>query len=437
MDLRLRQLLLMLTITSSLWVMPACGQIVAGPVKAAIEHHDLGALDAIAEAAPRSEVGELARGAALSARHQDRMAEPVLRRISKRAPAQLRAAAYVELSKLYIRQSRFRQAFRALSAAAALTAEPFDLATHQTLAFAKALQDVEPMRVRRFEAGTLPIRRDAAGLARVTVGLNNGDHEVVIDTGAGFSTITRSLAERLGVVLLPDEIEVASGSLDSVKARAGVLETLHFGNVVISNVVLIVVPDEALTFAGGAYTIDAIIGLPVFLALKRLDFARTAAGETLGYGREAAGSGKAPNMLLDGVEPIVLLATPGAVSPLRLFIDTGGAQTLLYASALKTAPILGRDAVKEQLRLGGAGGQVTDEEALKIPTVELSVRGKLFRLTSVSVMSKSPSDRDGAIGQDLLRQGSGFSLDFQNMQFDVALGGVAPGETPAVKPVAG
>ena len=87
--------------------------------------------------------------------------------------------------------------------------------------------------------------------------------------------------------------------------------------------------------------------------------------------------------------------------------------------------------------MGGAGGSVTDEEALKVPTVELSVQGKPFRLTGVSVMSKSPSDRDGAFGQDLLRQGPGFSLDFENMQFDVTPIGDTSGEVLGAKPIAG
>jgi hypothetical protein len=166
--------------------------------------------------------------------------------------------------------------------------------------------------------------------------MNGADQDAVIDTGAGFSTITRSVADRLGVALLDEEVSVTSGSREEVKTQLGMLDTLNFGDAVLMNVVFIVVPDEALSFSGGAYTINAIIGLPVFLELKRLEFVRGKDSESLIYGPGAGNASGRANMLLDGVEPMVLPKSDRAAPPLRLFIDTGGARTLLYASALKT-----------------------------------------------------------------------------------------------------
>jgi len=242
---------------------------------------------------------------------------------------------------------------------------------------------------------------------------------VVVDTGAGFSTMTQSSAERLHVKMLADTVSVASGTQAAVQTRLGVAPELRFGEAVLKDVVFIVVPDSDLSFGDGAYKIDAIVGLPVFLKLGRLEFIRSEGKESLAYGPKTGQAMPKPNMILRGVSPIVLVDAEKAATPLRMVLDTGATNTMLNASAIEAFPQLGAGAEKSRVRLGGAGGMKDDNDTLRLPELRLSIAGEPIALKEVQVLSKPETDHHGTIGQDILRHGNSFVLDFDHMHFGI------------------
>jgi len=58
---------------------------------------------------------------------------------------------------------------------------------------------------------------------------------------------------------------------------------------------------------------------------------------------------------------------------------------------------------------------VTEHKALRLPHVALIIGGRRFTLQGVAVSSHSNTGSDGTIGQDILRQGSRWTLNFKSM----------------------
>lgn len=395
-------------------MLPLAWPALARPVslQQALDTSDVERLEQLAHG--QGPQASLARAVALSLRRQDARAQPALERVARSTAAVAeRAAALLELSALHSRHGRYADAAKALDASARL--KPLDQEGEQTRGFFRALADVAPMRVEASPQARLPVTRDAAGLVRVGGTAEGRTQDFVVDTGAAFSTATASTATRLGLRMLDTEATVSSGSRDSVATRFAVARELVLDGAVLHDVVFIVVPDEALSFAGGAYRIDAILGLPVFLEMGRLAVETQDGREWLMLGAAAPKTTEPSNLMLSGVQPMLLARSEAAGRTLRLFVDTGAGSTLMYRNAAEEAPQLARGAVVRALTLGGAGGSSTDSDARTLPRLDVRVGLAVFELSDVALLSKSVPDRHGAIGQDLLRQGRGYVMDFDRM----------------------
>jgi predicted aspartyl protease len=379
-----------------------------------IRANDVLALEALAKTAAGDERA-LADGAALALRHKDAAALAVLEPLARNAAdKELRRTAYLAAGGVYLRQGRFAEVQRTSEAAAKVS--PLSSEMVQTLDFARALADQKPMTVAKRASGRLAVTRDIAGLARVSVAVNGVAATPVIDSGAGFSTMSESAAKKLGVTLLAKTVTVGSTGNEAVPARLGIAKELTFGDAVLHDVVFIVLPDAALSFSDGKYAIETIIGLPVFEALGRIELAREAGQEAFYYGSKP-GAPVLGNMILDGVQPIVLAEAGDA--HLRLFVDTGATATSLNGSTLRDYPALLAGAEKTITKLQGAGGIINDADGRKLATLRLTIAGRQFDLQSIAMQSKVLDGHHGDIGQDVLRQGSRWSLDFEHMSFAV------------------
>ena len=384
----------------------------------AIAANDIAALDAAAATAADPGEKSLAEGTALALRHRDGEAFVLLMQLAQSgAERDIRKAAYMTAAEITLRQGRFAQTAGLMQRAAALGGGKLEDSAQQTLGFVTALSPVPPMRVLHKASGSLAATRDKAHLLRAKVRIGGSVEDAIIDSGAGFSTVSESAAKRIGLKMLDEGASVGSSSMKAVTTRLGVAERLAFGKTVLTDVVFIVLPDAALSFAEGAYTIDAIIGLPVFEALGRIEVARTGGKEVLRYGPRP-GKAVGSNLLLSGVQPIVLAKVDGAAEPMRFFIDTGANDSMFNASLLQDYPVFAAAAQKKTLKLGGAGGIATDEQAQILPAVTLHVGSRSVALKDVSVRSEPETGHHGTIGQDVM--GKGWVLDFENMRFSIA-----------------
>src|SRR5262249_32603262 len=140
-----------------------------------------------------------------------------------------------------------------------------EAAIEQTRAFAAALAGVAPMQATVPASGAAPLTRDMAGIMHADFASNGVTLSAVLDTGAGFSTITETNAARLGLHRLDAAVTVGNAAQQDIATHLAVADRLQFAGAEYRNVVFIVVPDAALSFAGGAYKIEAIVGFPVLM----------------------------------------------------------------------------------------------------------------------------------------------------------------------------
>jgi predicted aspartyl protease len=382
----------------------------------ALQNNDVAALEA-ASASPSSEAA-LARGALAALRHQDEAALTDLNAAAADATLspQLRRAAWMAAAAIYGRQSRFPETVAALEAAdAAAPADNEDDATDaaQTLLFARTLTSIAPMQANVAASGSVEIDYDMAHLPRADVTINGRRQEAVLDTGANFSTITESTARRLGLRMLPGDITVGATGNDAVAGHLGVADTLTIGGGEFRDVVFIVLPDSTLSFLGGLYRIPAIVGFPVLSSLGRLEFR----DETLSHSSSGARWSADSNLLLNGLDPLVLMTVNG--NNVRMFMDSGAQSTHLTPLATSDYPALLDGAERRDVRLGGAGGARTYEDAPVIAQIQVGVNGRSVAVEEVQVAGEADEGRHGVLGQDVLQHGSGYVIDFEAMRFEL------------------
>lgn len=392
----------------------------SGPVIAAIKTNNIKALEGLSNSAKTAQEKSLATGVLMALRHQDAKAITVLTSIThSTAKPAVRAAAYLTLSNIFLRTQRYRTCYSAIRTALQLSAQSVDQDYRQTMVFAQALQHINTMRVVYERPGSLPVTDINENVIRVPITIDGHHGGGMLDTGANFSAISTSVAKRFGLQMFSQFVGVNSSTKRAVQTRLGMARRLQVGNVVFKNVPFIVVPDAALRIPQ-RLRISAIIGLPVLMALGRLELANSAV-PTLRYetpnSKSSGVSGSRSNMFLDGLEPLVMVSYRGAKGPLLMELDTGSNVTYFTHNVISDAPKLFAHAKRHSWHVGGAGAVVTERSALRVPQVTLTIAGQHITLKNVVVSSHASSTTDGVIGSDIFRKGSRWMMDFKAMTF--------------------
>jgi predicted aspartyl protease len=394
----------------------------ADSVVAAVKANNVTALAVLSKLAPIAQQRSLATGALLALHHEDADAIAMLLPVTRSTASRIvRATAYLALSDVYIRDQRYHARYSAIRAACKLSPRSVDLGYQQSMAFAHALAGIKPMRVVRETPGSLPIT-DEGDIIRVPVRIDGHRLGAMVDTGASMSAISASVAKRVGIRMLDQSASVGSATERTVAVRLGVARRLQIGNAMFENVVFIVLSDSDLSLPP-SYRISALIGLPVLMALGRLEFANSGSPRLLydlSRSKTANEPRAHPNMLLAGLEPLLLVRVPGAGSALRMKLDTGSDRTYFTRNATQDAPALFARAKQYVWHVGSAGGVVTERRALRLPETPFTIGERRIVLKNVIVNSRASSTNDGVIGEDLLSQDARWTIDFKTMTLAVA-----------------
>jgi hypothetical protein len=386
-----------------------------GALQEALFARDVLGLEHMSLTDSTSEPARLAAGAAFSLRHRDDAALALLTPLAgSGANAEIRGSACWAMSDVLLRQGRYaelRDAMRCAEAAGHIPAE-----SGQVLNYAGVLAGEKAMRVTGAVEGRIKARRDRGGMVRVPVMLGGHEEEAVIDTDASFCVISRSMARRFGVRVLEPAVTIITTARADQPMHLGIAAELKLGDTVFTDVVFAVLDDAAMQFRSD-YRMDVVLGLPVLIALHRIEISETG-GLSLIYGARAASDAK-PNMALSGLDPFALLEEPHSGAVLCLAIDSAASNTTLNAGALRAFPALAEGSTGSTARWSGVGGNRSDGHARVIQTLRLAVGARPLSLPRVQVLSDEEADRHGAIGEDLLRQGSNWVLDFDAMRFEI------------------
>jgi len=282
------------------------------------------------------------------------------------------------------------------------------------------LASVKPMTIAWHGPTRLKTARNAIGSVVAELTINGVTQEWLLDTGANYSAVSRSFAEKLHAKILPGHAQTGSGLTGLENSlQAAVLPTFQVGGATLHNVVLLVLDDANLkiNFGDQSYQINAILGYPVFQAMKVITFTHDGYFEA---GESARRTAPGIPLYMRRLTPVVNLKANGVLLPFTL--DTGASGTDLsvrYYERFKNADLSWKP---EQSEVGGAGGNIK-RQIFTQPMLHLEIGDKPATLKNISITpQKTDAGLDelyGNIGQDLFRYFESFTLDFATMTFKV------------------
>jgi len=275
------------------------------------------------------------------------------------------------------------------------------------------LSGIDPMQVSIPHNTKIQTRSDKKDLLLVQVRTPNDSVSLTIDTGAGMSIVTKSVAKRLGIRILADSAIVAgTGIANTISMSIGVADTLYLGDVLYENVVFGIMEDEYLTLPELDYAINGSIGSPEIQALLSMKIHRNGIIEIFKNDDKI----KSNMMLTEDNQTVV------QVNDTLLFIlDTGAAWSNLsfnyYNKNKEQIEKMGKFTTKT---VGGAGG-TKDFPIYKLTDFPIKINTNTTILPEIPCFIQ-PSvvtwyEYDGGLGQDVISQYDYMLLDFKNMYF--------------------
>lgn len=277
----------------------------------------------------------------------------------------------------------------------------------------QALRDVSPQKVLKKGDITLPIIKDKAGLSTIETKIGDSTKNFVFDTGANFSVIQKSVAQRLGMKIIQANFNVAAATGLEVKSDLAVAAKMELGSITLTNVVFLVFDDKDLSFPSINYEINGIIGFPVIRALEEIQIIKGEEKEKLYIPKRPTDYG-INNLVLDEFIPIVKANINGGVSSMNF--DTGAQQTSLYSSFFKKYRKDIESTNKQAtLQTGGAGGY-TSVEGYLLDTVNISIAGSSATIYNIQLFPERLGETDkldGNLGQDYIKQFDTLVISFK------------------------
>ena len=241
----------------------------------------------------------------------------------------------------------------------------------------------------------------------------------VLDTGANFSTVSASFAQRLGVRLAKGTAQTQGITGAENKMHVAVLPELKLGGATVRNVVLLVLEDSSLNVPSGEksrYQIQAILGYPVLRALERVTFTKD--GHFLAS-PGAPGPGSGARLYMNLLMPLLQCKVEGRDV---VFSFDSGANTSFFSVRYSREFASQLRGVQERpYGMGGAGG-FKKMLVPYLPQASLGIGSTTAILTHVPVLPKLGTDSDklfGNLGRDLTDPYRSFTMDFVNMRFEL------------------
>lgn len=292
---------------------------------------------------------------------------------------------------------------------------------------ALALQDQPP--IRAVGSARVPLSWNQLGSQNAEVTVNGVTSSWFVDTGAEITTVTRSLAERMGIRTIADHIRVGTSTAD-VFGQVGMIDLLRIGDASVENIPVLILPDAQLK-VGNIQQIDGILGLQVLVALRRVAWVDGGTILALGDAAPKARS-DAPKIYWHdeglGVPVSTALGIEGA------HLDTGAnASSWRQEGLTLVEPALLASERKETAEVGGAGGVVKIHRR-QLPWLDFRLGPVPVRLERLSIEGPGPISA-ARIGMDAVSQFGTFILDFEQMRMDGSLKTAAQTKASAQPPV--
>jgi hypothetical protein len=262
----------------------------------------------------------------------------------------------------------------------------------------------------------LPLDLTPVGTPVVEVLVNGHARRFWIDTGAGLTVLSSTLAAEVGIRAGEGAGRAGTGTSRSVAARPAVIDELRLGAITVRNHPAIVLDagDLALRVPGtlARLRIDGILGWPL---LARLDLTLDHVGRRVVLREPHPRPTAERNLFWLGYPVVAARAENGR--ELLLGLDTGASASSLSARFLSAA---GVEATGTRARRVGSAGGYERVTVQTLREATLLVDGWRVHLTGVDVAAEHVGgalDLHGVVGSDLVGLGA-VRIDFLNGRFD-------------------
>lgn len=281
-----------------------------------------------------------------------------------------------------------------------------------TLLICDTLRDIPPQTAFVPAASTI---RGTGAVAKwdLLIEANGALLEMGVDTGANYSLIPVSTANKLGVKIFDQKIDLGTVNSAIAKVRLGVLPEMKIGNALIRNAVFLIMDDRELTFPDGFF-LTGVIGFPVLSALNEITLREDGA---VFIPKQPTSTGRS-NLCLNGSDMLFQAIYNGNLLTFRL--DTGAAHSDLYLSFFERfeKEVKASAETRTETITGAGGSEKLSAYILK--TLRLTVVGRTIDVPQVRLFTKVFGAKDrglyGNIGRDAIEKLKQITINFQSMR---------------------
>jgi predicted aspartyl protease len=370
---------------------------------------------ALRDAVKSGHAPDFYRGAVEESENRDIAAKRDLEKVIRANPlGEESFEAHEMLANMDFRNGRYHDAL--MEAEVAHSVRPASADLNNELPLFRALAESPDMQMVERRHSRVEMKRESDGSRGLPVAIDGKEVTYGFDTGAALSVMGRSDAELLGLKVrhvksnLGDSSGTAIPGFDIAFAADLAIAGLH-----LKNVAFFVLQDAGEPFVRVPVGSRGLIGLPVLIAMRRMRWSPDGWVEFGGGTRLKKSDLR--NLLFNGTTAVVELRVEGKA--LTFSLDTGAADTDLNEGFAKALPDLVKAGTKESRAITGLGGSNQYESVLLGP-IAFDVGGKKVMLPSPHVFpTHSLGKFDGNLGNDILKQATAITLDFETMTLEL------------------
>ena len=347
------------------------------------------------------------KGAVACAFNDVRRCEKELR-VKSHASANQIAESHRVLSSAYLRQGKYHEALAQVDAL--LAAKPGDEDAQNVRPLLDALHKFPDQKVASRRPSTVQLQE--AGLPLSIHGVQG---TYWFDTGANYSVMSESEANRFGLVVRPVSAKVGVSTGAHVETRIAVADELSIGAVRLRHVAFLVFPDDQPPFNQAPPGSRGLVRIPILLAFERFTWD---ADRKFEIGAKPI-SGDVPHSSLcfDGNTPAAQIKFEN--HEIAFILDTGATNTDLFPPFAALFPEIIRTGKKtDSYKMEGVGSS-KEMEAATLESLHFELGNFPVVLSPAQVLLKPTGESSkffqGNLGIDLLQQAKKVTFDFVGM----------------------